>query len=136
LFYKFDLYLEDNRSFGSGQVLKIIFRKTRKALCHNLISSHMFIISLNYIAPLEKIDALMKDHMTFLKKGYVENLFIASGRKIPRTGGIILATGMSKEEFEALMQRDPFVAKGLAEFSVIEFQTSQCHPDFKKLLKG
>jgi uncharacterized protein YciI len=96
----------------------------------------MFIINLNYIAPLEKIDALMKEHMVFLKKAYAENLFIASGRKVPRTGGIILATGKSKAEFESLMQLDPFVAKGLAEFSIIEFQTSQSHPDFKKLVKG
>jgi uncharacterized protein YciI len=96
----------------------------------------MFVINLNYIAPLEKIDAQMKEHMVFLKKAYAENLFIVSGRKIPRTGGIILATGKSKEEFETLMQQDPFVVKGLAEFTIIEFQASQSHPDFKKLVKG
>jgi uncharacterized protein YciI len=96
----------------------------------------MFVINLHYTASLEKIDALMKEHMVFVKKAYAENIFIASGRKVPRTGGIILATGKSKDEFEALMFQDPFVAKGLAEFSIIEFQTSQAHPDFKKLIKG
>jgi hypothetical protein len=36
---------------------------------------------------------------------------------------------------EALMRSDPFVAQGLAEFEVIEFQTSQVHPDFKRVFK-
>lgn len=96
----------------------------------------MFIINLNYIAPLEKIDARMKEHMVFLNACYREGLFIVSGRKVPRTGGIILAQGSSKEAVEALMRNDPFVAHGLAEFDVIEFLASQSHPDFKKLLNS
>ena len=95
----------------------------------------MFIINLNYIAPLEKIDARMKEHMVFLNACYREGLFIASGRKVPRTGGIILSRGSSKEALEALMRSDPFVAHGLAEFNVIEFQASQVHPDFKRVFK-
>ena len=97
--------------------------------------SQMFIINLNYIAPLEKIDARMKEHMVFLNACYREGLFIVSGRKIPRTGGIILAKGSSKEALEELMRNDPFIAHGLAEFDVIEFLASQSHPDFKKIFK-
>ncbi len=93
----------------------------------------MFIINLNYIAPLDKIDAKMKEHMIFLNACYKEGLFIVSGRKIPRTGGIIVARGSSKEALEALMKNDPFVAQGLAEFDVIEFRASQSDPDFRKL---
>jgi uncharacterized protein YciI len=96
----------------------------------------MFIINLHYLAPLEQIDARMNAHMTFIRKAYADNLFIASGRKVPRTGGIILALGQSKEFFDQLMKQDPFISDGLAEFTIIEFQTSQTHPDFKKLLKG
>ncbi|MEX1240752.1 MAG: YciI family protein [Cyclobacteriaceae bacterium] len=61
-------------------------------------------INLNYIASLEKIDACMKEHMVFLNACYRERLFIVSGRKVPRTGGIILAQGSSKEAVEALMR--------------------------------
>jgi uncharacterized protein YciI len=93
----------------------------------------MFIINLNYIAPLEKIDACMKAHMVFLNACYRESLFIVSGRKNPRTGGIILARANSKEALAELMRNDPFVVEGLAEFEIIEFQASQSHPDFKKV---
>ena len=96
----------------------------------------MFIINLNYIVPLEKLDAHMTDHVKFLQKYYKLNVFVASGRKVPRTGGIILALAKSKEEVEQIISEDPFHIHKLAEFSITEFLTSQHHPDLKKLLKG
>ncbi|HMJ70457.1 MAG TPA: YciI family protein [Cyclobacteriaceae bacterium] len=94
----------------------------------------MFVINLNYIAPLEKIDAIMGDHMKFLQKYYKLNAFVASGRKVPRTGGIILALAKSKEEVEKIINEDPFVKNRLAEYSITEFKTSQVHPDVKSFL--
>ncbi len=85
----------------------------------------MFIIELTYIAELNAIDAAMRAHMTFLRKHYAAKRFIASGRKIPRDGGIILAVGESREEIEAIAQDDPFVKRGLAQARVIEFRLSQ-----------
>ncbi len=96
----------------------------------------MFIINLNYIVPLEKLDAHMNDHVKFLQKYYKLNIFVASGRKVPRMGGIILALAKSKEEVEQIISEDPFYIHKLAEFSITEFLTSQHHTDLKKLLKG
>ena len=94
----------------------------------------MFIIDLNYIVPLEQIDAHMTEHVQFLNKYYKLNVFVASGRKVPRTGGIILALADSKEEIEAIFKEDPFYTHHLAEFTVTEFRTSQAHPELKKFL--
>ncbi len=94
----------------------------------------MFIIDLHYTAPLPAIDAAMGAHMKFLNACYKNKLFLASGRKVPRTGGIILAVGSSKAAMEELMAQDPFVANGLASVTVTEFQTSQTSPEFKNLL--
>jgi uncharacterized protein YciI len=94
----------------------------------------MFVVDLNYIAPLERIDAIMGDHMKFLRKYYKLNTFIASGRKVPRTGGIILVLAKSKDEVEKIINEDPFVINKLAEYSITEFRTSQVHPDLKDLL--
>lgn len=96
----------------------------------------MFIINLNYIVPLEKLDAHMADHVKFLRKYYKQNVFVASGRKVPRTGGIILALAKSKEEIESIIAEDPFYTHKLAEFTITEFLTSQYHPELKKLLTG
>lgn len=94
----------------------------------------MFIIDLHYIVPLDVLDSHMTDHVKFLQKYYKQHTFIASGRKVPRTGGIILAVAKSKQEVEEIVQEDPFFIHKLAEFKITEFQTSQHHPEMKKLL--
>lgn len=85
----------------------------------------MFVIELNYKADLKDIDAHMTAHVKFLNKYYADGTFLVSGRKIPRDGGIILALGESRAEVESLVREDPFVARGLADFRVIEFRASQ-----------
>ncbi len=91
----------------------------------------MFVIELIYKAELEKVDAHMKAHVTFLKKHYAAGSFLVSGRKVPRDGGIILAVGDTKAEIEAIVRQDPFVVQGLADFRVIEFRASQCASDIQ-----
>jgi uncharacterized protein YciI len=85
----------------------------------------LFIIELVYKAALEKIDAAMSAHMAYLKKYYDSGNFLVSGRKIPRDGGIILATGESREAVERIAREDPFHERKLAEFRVVEFRPSQ-----------
>ena len=89
----------------------------------------MFLIELTYKAALPEIDRHMKAHVAFLNRYYAAGRFVVSGRKIPREGGIIIATGGTREEIEALMREDPFVARGLAEVRVVEFRASQRAPD-------
>jgi uncharacterized protein YciI len=96
----------------------------------------MFIINLTYIVPLEQLDAHMTEHVKFLHKYYKKNTFIASGRKVPRTGGVILALADSKAQIEEIIAEDPFYIHKLADFSITEFLTSQYHPALKDLLKS
>jgi uncharacterized protein YciI len=62
----------------------------------------MFIIELIYKVDLARVDRHMAAHVKFLKKYYAAGNFIVSGRKIPRDGGIIVATGESREQVEAI----------------------------------
>jgi len=78
----------------------------------------------------------MTEHVKYLQKYYKQNMFVASGRKVPRTGGIILCLAKSREELEMIIKEDPLHIHKLAEFKVTEFMTSQSHPEIKKLLKG
>jgi uncharacterized protein YciI len=94
----------------------------------------MFIVDLNYIVPLEQLDAHMGEHMKFLRKYYKSNVFLASGRKVPRTGGIILVLAQSRAEVEKIMKEDPFCKLKLAEISITEFLMSQHHPALKELV--
>ncbi|HCM75665.1 MAG TPA: GTP cyclohydrolase [Cytophagales bacterium] len=95
----------------------------------------MFIINLHYIVPLEELDVHMSAHVRYLSKYYKQNVFVASGRKVPRTGGIILAMGKTKTEINQIIEEDPFHIHQLAEFTVTEFLTSQQHPELKEFIK-
>jgi uncharacterized protein YciI len=92
----------------------------------------MFVIELLYKADLSEIDARMKAHVKFLNKYYAAGVFLISGRKIPRDGGIILAVGKTKAELETIVREDPFHEHGLAEFRIIEFRASQIADDIPK----
>ena len=92
----------------------------------------MFVIELVYKADLAEIDKHMAAHVAFLKKYHAAGNFLVSGRKIPRDGGIILAVGNSREEIEAIIQHDPFIARGLADFRIIQFRASQRADDIQK----
>jgi uncharacterized protein YciI len=96
----------------------------------------MFVIELIYKAALARIDAHMPAHMKFLRKYYAAGHFLISGRKIPRDGGVILATGASRQQIEAIAAEDPFVLRGLAEFRVIEFRASQRADDIDNRIAG
>lgn len=46
-------------------------------------------------------------------------MFLASGRKVPRTGGVILAKG-DRSDIEAFVAADPFSLHGVADYEITE----------------
>ncbi|WP_192457584.1 YciI family protein [Musicola keenii] len=93
----------------------------------------MYIISLTYKAPLDEVENLLESHVTWLKQGYAQGVFIASGRKNPRTGGVILATSIERAELDDFLKRDPFQA--VADYEVIDFQPSMTTDNFTSLAR-
>lgn len=53
----------------------------------------MFILSLTYLKSNEDADLFMEPHIEWVAEGYSRGWFLASGRKVPRTGGVIFAKG-------------------------------------------
>lgn len=93
----------------------------------------MFVIELEYLADLTEIDAHMRAHVVFLKEQYASGHFLVSGRKVPRDGGIIIAVAESREQIRAIIERDPFIQRGLARYRLIEFRASQRAPGLEQL---
>ena len=71
----------------------------------------------------------------FSTSTYASGHFLVSGRKIPRDGGIILAAGKTRQQMQAIVEEDPFVARGLADFRIIEFRASQRANDIQKRIE-
>jgi uncharacterized protein YciI len=84
----------------------------------------MFLVLLQYKVPLAEIDALMKRHVAFLETHHASGLFVTSGRRLPRTGGVILAKGDDEAGLREIMASDPFISEGAADFEVIQFRSS------------
>jgi len=92
----------------------------------------VFVIELVYKVDLAQIDAAMKAHVAWLNTHYAAGTFVMSGRKVPRDGGIIVAVGHDRAKLEAIVREDPFVARGLADYRLVEFRASQRADDIPK----
>ncbi|NMM50831.1 YciI family protein [Marinigracilibium pacificum] len=95
----------------------------------------MFIINLTYKTDLEKIDHYLDEHIVFLNEQYESGIFLASGRKVPRTGGIILSGASSKTELEKIIEKDPFKKNDLADYELIEFIPSKSCEELSFLIE-
>ncbi|MBA8901326.1 YciI family protein [Phyllobacterium sp. P30BS-XVII] len=94
----------------------------------------MYVVSLNYVAPLEELDAVIDGHIAFLDRHYASGTFLASGRKVPRTGGVILARSESEEALRAILAEDPFWQKKLATYDIQQFVATKVQKGLEGLL--
>ena len=85
----------------------------------------MFIILLHYIQPLTVIEKYIEEHRKFLDTHYSAGHFIASRAQVPRTGGVILAKNLNRNELDAVLNEDPFYREQLATYQVIEFNPTK-----------
>lgn len=81
----------------------------------------IFIASLTYTVPIERIDAALEAHLAWLKAGHETGHFLAWGPREPRDGGLIFVRAASREEAERMLRRDPFITQGLADLEIIQW---------------
>ena len=95
----------------------------------------MFIVLLTYVQPLSAVEAHLQEHRAFLDRHYAAGHFVASGARVPRTGGVILARGLTRAELDEVLAEDPFHRAQVARYVVIEFAPSKAAPGFEGLLQ-
>ena len=93
----------------------------------------MLIIELTYIKPLSEVEKFLEAHIQFLDKYYDQGVFIASGRKVPRDGGVILAL-VDKASAAEIIKEDPFHQEKIAEYHLVEFEPSKHDPRLHDIL--
>jgi len=93
----------------------------------------MFIVSITYTVSLDLVDSLLEEHVKYLKIQYKQGNFIVSGRKVPRTGGIILSQVDSIETLQKIINEDPFKINNLARYDIQEFIPSMSSDAFLNL---
>ena len=91
----------------------------------------MYIVNLNYIKEVSEVEKYLEEHVKFLEKYYEIGKFICSGRKNPRTGGVILLNAENLSEVESIILEDPFNANEIAEYEITEFFPTKYNKNFK-----
>jgi uncharacterized protein YciI len=76
---------------------------------------------LSYIVPLDEVERVREEHRAWIAEQYEAGRFVASGPKVPRTGGVILAKAMPRDELDEIIASDPFTREGVAAYGVVEF---------------
>ena len=94
----------------------------------------MFIVLLNYIKPMSQVDRFIEEHRDFLNQYYTSGNFLLSGRKEPRTGGVILAIAETRNEIESIVEKDPFHREKIASYEIIEFLPSMSSEYLTRLI--
>jgi uncharacterized protein YciI len=95
----------------------------------------LFLVVLTDTQPLEQIEALLPEHRRWLDEHYARGTFLASGPRVPRDGGVILARGHHRADLEALTRTDPFARARVATYDLIEFRLNR-GPFAASLLAG
>lgn len=84
----------------------------------------MLVIELTYKKPMTEADKYLEEHRKFLDNCYQAGVFIASGVKVPRDGGIILAN-VPRTDIDDILKEDPFYQHDIADYVVKEFIPSK-----------
>jgi uncharacterized protein YciI len=91
-----------------------------------------FVIDVTYVKPIEEVERRMAGHVAVLERGYADGTFLLSGRKNPRTGGVILARADTRDAIDALLATDPF--HEVARFQITEFLPTKSASQLAHLL--
>ena len=94
----------------------------------------MFIAISKYLKSLNEVDQYRHAHWDYLQQHFDAGKLLVSGRQQPAVGGVIISAAISKNEFEAILQQDPFVLSESASYEIIEFNASFMAPALKALL--
>lgn len=93
----------------------------------------MFIVLLKFSDNKAKAGQFMDGHKAWLKRGFDEGIFLMAGSLKPQLGGGIMAHNISRENLEAWIGDDPFVAHDIVVPEIIEIEPSQRQPQFEGL---
>lgn len=89
----------------------------------------LFLILLDYQRPLSEVDAHIEAHRAFLTRHYMAGHFLLSGRKSPRTGGVILAKANALHEVTRWIADDPFCQARVASYQVVAWEPTMVAED-------
>lgn len=80
----------------------------------------MFVVTLKFSENRSRASDLMAGHKAWLQQGFERGHFLMAGSLQSNMGGGIIAHDMGREDLEAFVSQDPFVAEGVVTPEILE----------------
>jgi len=85
----------------------------------------VYLMISTYLKPLDEVDAVRDDHLSFLAGLEQRGLVVSAGRQDPPVGGVVILNVDSEAEARALIAEDPYVKAGVAAYTPTGFKPSR-----------
>ena len=95
--------------------------------------ANIFVLDITYPGGIDAVEPHLEAHRDWLREQYAAGTLLASGRKEPRTGGVILACVEDRTSVEQLIADDPFTRAGVVDYTVTEFVPSMTATELEHL---
>ncbi|WP_448569906.1 YciI family protein [Thalassotalea ganghwensis] len=95
---------------------------------------NMFLVNMTFVDVDKITPELTNAHRDYLAKQYQQNKLMFGGRKVPRTGGILISQHESRHALEHVLQADPFVNSGAVNYTITEFVPVMASEQYQSLI--
>lgn len=80
----------------------------------------MFVVTLRFSANRAKAARHMDGHNAWIRRGFEDGAFLLAGSLPSGAGGAVLAHGLSRDDLDARLREDPFVAEQVVEADILQ----------------
>ena len=94
----------------------------------------MFLVNMTFNDMGKITPELTEQHRAYLAEQYEQKKLMFGGRKVPRTGGIIVSQHDSQQELEHALSNDPFIQSGAVNYTITEFVPVMASSEYQSLL--
>lgn len=85
----------------------------------------MFVVVLKFSANKAQAGQHMDAHNAWLKRGFDDGVFLVAGSLKPSAGGAIIAHAVARDDLEARVNDDPFVAENVVSAEILEISPAK-----------
>ncbi|WP_437815905.1 YciI family protein [Sorangium sp. So ce1078] len=94
----------------------------------------MYVVFLRFSNNKGKAGDFMLAHNEWIKRGFDEGVFLIVGSLQPQLGGAVVADNTTRDELEARVREDPFVAHDVVKAELFDVLPSKVDPRLAFLL--
>jgi len=94
----------------------------------------MFIVLLKFSDNKDRAGQFMDGHNAWIKRGFVDGVFLVVGSLQPNLGGGIVAHNTSLSDLQDRVNDDPFVAENVVSAEILEISPAKTDERLKFLL--